>query len=245
MRQMQTPRPVRIGVVVFPGSNCDADAHHALSTFPGVVPEYLWHKDPDLGGVEAVVLPGGFSYGDYLRCGAIARFSPIMRSVTHFAQDGGLVLGICNGFQILTEAGLLPGALLRNTGLKFVCRHVNLRVDNTDAAFTRAYSEGQVIRIIVKHNDGNYVTDPQTLERLHVNNQILMRYSNAEGGPCGADTPNGAVDDIAGICNESRNVFGLMPHPENSVEPSLAGGADGRGIFQGMIDTLLQGEATR
>jgi phosphoribosylformylglycinamidine synthase subunit PurQ / glutaminase len=243
---MQTaPRPVRIGVVVFPGSNCDADAHHALATFPGVRPNYLWHKDTDLRGVEAVVLPGGFSYGDYLRCGAIARFSPIMRAVTEFAEGGGLVLGICNGFQILTEAGLLPGALLRNTGLKFVCRHVNLRVEDATTPFTSAYHEGEVIRVVVKHNDGNYAVDPGTLADMRANGQILMRYTDASGAVGGRANPNGAVDDIAGVCNERRNVFGLMPHPENSVEAALAGGADGRGIFQSMIDALVREEAQR
>lgn len=238
-------RPVRIGVVVFPGSNCDGDAYHALSTFPGVTPDYLWHKDTDLKGVEAVVLPGGFSYGDYLRCGAIARFSPIMRSVIEFAESGGLVLGICNGFQILTEAGLLPGALLRNTGLKFVCRHVNLRVENAATPFTSAYGEGQVIRVVVKHNDGNYAVDTRTLENMRAAGQIVMRYADASGAVGGEANPNGAVDDIAGISNERGNVFGLMPHPENSVEAALAGGADGRGIFESMIDALLRGGVRR
>jgi phosphoribosylformylglycinamidine synthase len=238
-------RPVRLGVVVFPGSNCDRDTDHALSTFPGVTAEYLWHKNTDLKGVEAIVLPGGFSYGDYLRCGAIARFSPIMQSVVEFAEQGGLVLGICNGFQILTEAGLLPGALLRNTGLKFVCKHVNLRVDNAATPFTRAYGDGQVIRIVVKHNDGNYTVDPQTLAQMQAGGQILLRYTDPFGVQGGAANPNGSVDDIAGVCNERGNVFGLMPHPENSVEAALAGGADGRGIFQSMIDTLRQGGAAR
>jgi phosphoribosylformylglycinamidine synthase I len=238
-------RPVRVGVVVFPGSNCDADAHYALGTFPGVTPDYLWHKDTDLKGVEAIVLPGGFSYGDYLRCGAIARFSPIMRSVTEFAEAGGLVLGICNGFQILTEAGLLPGALLRNTGLKFVCRHVNLKVENATTPFTSAYGEGEVIRVVVKHNDGNYAVDPRMLWTMRQNGQIVMRYADAFGAAGATSNPNGAVDDIAGVCNEGRNVFGLMPHPENSVEAALAGGAGGRGIFQSMIDTLVRQEAPR
>jgi phosphoribosylformylglycinamidine synthase len=243
---MQTAhRPVRFGVVVFPGSNCDADAHHALSTFPDVGVDYLWHKDTDLKGTAAIVLPGGFSYGDYLRCGAIARFSPIMQSVAEFADNGGLVLGICNGFQILTEAGLLPGALLRNTGLKFVCRYVNLRVDNAQTPFTSAYDDGEVVRVVVKHNDGNYVVDPQTLARMRANGQIVMRYVDAAGETSASANPNGAVDDIAGVCNERGNVFGLMPHPENSVEAALAGGAGGRGIFQSMIDALLEREMAR
>lgn len=237
------PRPVRVGVVVFPGSNCDADAHHALSTFPGVAAEYLWHKDDDLQGVDAIVLPGGFSYGDYLRCGAIARFSPIMQSVIEYAGNGGLVLGICNGFQILTEAGLLPGALLRNTGLKFICRYVNLRVENTATAFTSAFQPGQVLRIVVKHNDGNYAVDPQTLARMQSNGQIIMRYVNAAGQREPSANPNGSVDDIAGVCNEEGNVFGMMPHPENCVEAALAGGAGGRGIFQSLIDAVRAREA--
>ncbi|MEZ5125865.1 MAG: phosphoribosylformylglycinamidine synthase subunit PurQ [Thermoleophilia bacterium] len=233
----------RFGVVVFPGSNCDEDTRHALSTFADADVEFLWHKDTDLRNVDAIVLPGGFSYGDYLRCGAIARFSPIMQSITDFATRGGLVLGICNGFQILTEAGLLPGALLRNTGLKFVCRYVNLRVEATDGAFTRAYEDGQVLRIVVKHNDGNYTVDPATLASMQTNGQVLMRYVDASGGCTPDANPNGALDDIAGVCNAAGNVFGLMPHPENSVESTLAGGADGRGIFQSMIDTILERRA--
>ena len=236
----RTHRTVRCGVVVFPGSNCDADAYHALRTFAGVEVDYLWHKDTSVKAVDAIVLPGGFSYGDYLRCGAIARFSPIMQSVIEFAQSGGLVLGICNGFQILTEAGLLPGALLRNDGLKFVCRHVNLRVETERTPFTSAYEEGEVIRIVVKHNDGNYAVDPFTLERMKANDQVIMRYVDAAGRAGDEANPNGAVDYVAGVCNEERNVFGLMPHPENSVEALLAGGADGRGIFQSMIDSVLE-----
>lgn len=237
---MSDPRPVRFGVVVFPGSNCDADSHHALSTFPGVDVGYLWHKDTTVGDVDAVVLPGGFSYGDYLRCGAIARFSPIMRAVIDFARRGGLVLGICNGFQILVEAGLLPGALLRNSGLKFVCRYVNLRVETTATPFTSACRPGQLLRIVVKHNDGNYTADAATLERMHANDQIVVRYADAAGEASAASNPNGAVENIAGVCNEARNVFGLMPHPENSVEAALAGGADGRALFQSMIDHLRE-----
>jgi len=237
-------RPVRFGVVVFPGSNCDADARHALTTFPNVEVDYLWHKEPDLRGSEAIVIPGGFSYGDYLRCGAIARFSPIMKSVVEFAESGGLVLGICNGFQILTEVGLLPGALLRNNGLKFVCRYVNLRVENADTAFTSAYDSGQLLRVIVKHNDGNYTVDQSTLQRMRDNGQILMRYVDASGARGEGANPNGAADDIAGVCNERGNVFGLMPHPENSVEAAVAGGADGRGIFQSMIEAVRVREVT-
>ena len=233
-------RPVRFGVVVFPGSNCDTDAHHAVGTFPGAEAQYLWHKDTDLGGVDAVILPGGFSYGDYLRCGAIARFSPIMQAVRDFAEDGGLVIGICNGFQTLVESGLLPGGLLRNMGLKFVCRYVNLRVENAGTPFTSTCREGDLLRIVVKHNEGNYAVDPETLERLKANGQIVLRYADANGELTPEANPNGAVENIAGICNETFNVFGMMPHPENSVEAAMAGGADGRRIFQAMIDTVMQ-----
>ncbi len=233
-------RPVRFGVVVFPGSNCDTDAHHAIGTFPGAGAQFLWHKDTDLAGVDAVILPGGFSYGDYLRCGAIARFSPIMQAVRDFAADGGLVIGICNGFQTLVESGLLPGGLLRNMGLKFVCRYVNLRVENADTPFTSTCDEGDLLRIIVKHNEGNYAVDAETLARMNANGQIVLRYADASGALTDEANPNGAVENIAGICNDTFNVFGMMPHPENSVEAAMAGGADGRRIFQSMIDTVLQ-----
>ena len=230
----------RFGVVVFPGSNCDADAHHAVGTFAGVEPVYLWHKDTDLRGVDAVVLPGGFSYGDYLRCGAIARFSPIMRSVADFAAGGGLVLGICNGFQILCEAHLLPGALIRNTGLKFVCRYVNLRVENADTPFTSTCREGDVLRIVVKHNEGNYRVDAETLTRLQAHGQIVLRYCEPDGSVADSSSPNGALDGIAGVCNETGNVFGMMPHPENSVVAAVAGGVDGRHFFQSMVYALVE-----
>lgn len=231
---------VRFGVVVFPGSNCDTDAHHAISTFPDAGVRYLWHKDTDLEGAQAIILPGGFSYGDYLRCGAIARFSPIMQAVGDFAAGGGLVIGICNGFQTLVESGLLPGGLLRNMGLKFVCRYVNLRVENTATPFTNACREGDLLRIVVKHNEGNFAVDPETLARMKANGQIVLRYADARGELTPEANPNGAVENIAGVCNETFNVFGMMPHPENSVEAHMAGGADGRRIFQSMIDTVLQ-----
>ena len=241
---MTTASPLRVGVVVFPGINTDGDTHHALQTFPGVSAEYLWHKDTDLKGVQGIVIPGGFSYGDYLRCGAIARFSPIMGAITEFAAQGGLVMGICNGFQILIEAGLLPGGLIRNTGLKFVCRYVNLRVETCDTPFTSACRPGGLLRIVVKHNEGNYTVDPDTLERMKANDQIVLRYVDADGRRAPGANPNGALDDIAGVCNETRNVFGMMPHPENSVEAALAGGADGRLLFQSMIDALRGAEVT-
>jgi phosphoribosylformylglycinamidine synthase I len=237
-------RPLRFGVVVFPGSNCDADAHHAVATIAGAEPVYLWHKDTDLRAVDAVVLPGGFSYGDYLRCGAIARFSPIMQAVADFAAAGGLVLGICNGFQILCEAHLLPGALIRNSRLKFVCRYVNLRVENADTPFTSTSREGDVLRIVVKHNEGNYRVDPETLTRMRANRQVVLRYCEPDGSVAESSSPNGALDGIAGVCNETHNVFGMMPHPENSVEAAVAGGVDGRPVFQSMADALIEARRT-
>ncbi|NLT92344.1 MAG: phosphoribosylformylglycinamidine synthase subunit PurQ [Actinobacteria bacterium] len=233
---------MRIGVVIFPGVNTDGDTHHALETFPGVSAECLWHKDPDLKDVDGIVIPGGFSYGDYLRCGAIARFSPIMQPIIDFAAEGGLVMGICNGFQVLVEAGLLPGGLIRNVGLKFVCRYVNLRVETADTPFTSRCDEGDVLRIVIKHNEGNYTVAPETLARMRDNGQIVVRYVNAAGERAEGANPTGSLDDIAGVCNETHNVFGLMPHPENSVEAGLAGGADGRVFFQSMIDTLRSAE---
>ena len=245
--------PVRVGVCVFPGINTDHDTAHAVSTFAGAEPVWLWHKDTDLRGVDAVIIPGGFSYGDYLRCGAIARFSPIMAAIADFAADGGLVMGICNGFQILTEAHLLPGALIRNIGLKFVCRYVDLRVENAGTPFTQTAEPGDVLRVVVKHNEGNYRVDPDTLARLRDNGQIVLRYcapDGSEAGERGGDTiggssPNGALDDIAGVCNEGFNVFGLMPHPENSVEEGLAGGAGGRVFFASIIDSVRGAAVTR
>lgn len=239
---MTAASPLRIGVVIFPGVNTDGDTHHALETFPGVSAECLWHKDPDLKDVDGVVIPGGFSYGDYLRCGAIARFSPIMQPIIDFAAEGGLVMGICNGFQVLVEAGLLPGGLIRNVGLKFVCRYVNLRVETADTPFTSRCDEGDVLRIVIKHNEGNYTVAPETLARMRDNGQIVVRYVNAAGERAEGANPTGSLDDIAGVCNETHNVFGLMPHPENSVEAGLAGGADGRVFFQSMIDTLRSAE---
>ena len=229
---------MRFGIVVFPGSNTDADCWQAVATFPGAEPQFLWHKHDTVGDVDAIILPGGFSYGDYLRCGAIARFSPIMGAVADFAADGGLVLGICNGFQTLLEAGLLPGAMLRNIGLKFVCRYVNLRVENADTPFTRSCRESDLLRIVVKHNEGNYQVDPDTLEQMKAGGQVILRYADAQGRATQTANPNGATDNIAGVCNRSHNVFGMMPHPENSVEAAVAGGTSGRLLFQSMIDTL-------
>jgi phosphoribosylformylglycinamidine synthase len=229
---------VKFGVVVFPGSNCDHDAYYACKKVLGQDSVFLWHKDHDLQGVDAVILPGGFSYGDYLRCGAIARFSPIMREVVRFAGDGGTVIGICNGFQILVEAGLLPGVLLRNASLRFVCKYVRLRVDNASTRFTGACAPGEVLSIPVAHGDGNYFTDPETLRRLHENNQIIFRYCEADGTISHRANPNGSLENIAGIINEQGNVLGMMPHPERASDPVLSH-TDGQKIFRSMIHSIL------
>lgn len=221
---------MRWGVVVFPGSCDEQDVFDSLKREMGQKVRFLWHKDELAGQFDCLVLPGGFSYGDYLRCGAMARFSPIMRGVEKFARDGGLVLGICNGFQILCEAGLLPGALVRNASLKFVCQQVWLRVEETDTPFTGELKKGQLLRIPVKHGDGRYHADPETLERLRQNRQVLLRYVNARGKTAAAANPNGSLDDIAGVCNEGRNVFGMMPHPEDACS-KLLGSDDGLKIF--------------
>jgi phosphoribosylformylglycinamidine synthase len=204
--------------------------------------DFLWHKDELKGGYDCLVLPGGFSYGDYLRCGAVARFSPVMRGVSDFARSGGLVLGICNGFQILCESGLLPGALVRNAELKFVCRQVFLRVEETDTPFTRETKRGQLLKIPVKHGEGCYYADSATLERLRANRQILLRYVDAKGKPGAAANPNGSVDNIAGICNAGRNVFGLMPHPEDATSKIL-GSEDGLKIFASIAAACARREA--
>ena len=229
---------VRFGVVVFPGSNCDHDAYYACKELMGQDSVFLWHKEADLKDVDIVILPGGFSYGDYLRCGAIARFSPVMKEVVRFAQQGGPVLGICNGFQILLEAGLLPGALLRNASLRFVCTYVNIRVENTATVFTGRCSAGEVLRIPVAHGDGNYFTDEETLRRLEQNNQIVFRYCDEDGNPTQKANPNGSIGNIAGIINEQGNVLGMMPHPERAVDP-LLGNEDGRKIFTSMIESAV------
>ena len=221
---------MRWGVITFPGSCDDHDVFDSLKSELGQQVKVLWHKEELKGQFDCLVLPGGFSYGDYLRCGAMARFSPIMRGVMEFAQRGGLVLGICNGFQILCEAGLLPGALVRNSGLQFVCHPVYLRVEETDAPFTAGLKKGQLLRMPVKHGEGCYYADPKTLEQLHRQRQILLRYVDAKGKPTAAANPNGSLENIAGVCNEKRNVFGLMPHPEDACS-KLLGGDDGAKIF--------------
>ncbi|HSA96090.1 MAG TPA: phosphoribosylformylglycinamidine synthase subunit PurQ [Acidobacteriota bacterium] len=228
---------MKFGVVRFPGSNCDFDTVHALRDVLKRDTIMLWHKDHDLRGVDCVVLPGGFSYGDYLRSGAIARFSPIMQEVRAFAGDGGRVIGICNGFQILCESGLLPGALLRNTGLKFLCQHVHIRVENARTDFTRALRKGQVLRIPIAHFDGNYYAPPRVLREIERRGQVIFRYCDPDGETSAAANVNGSLHAIAGIRNERGNVLGLMPHPERASE-RLLGGADGRGIFESLILSL-------
>ncbi|HUI05966.1 MAG TPA: phosphoribosylformylglycinamidine synthase subunit PurQ [Verrucomicrobiae bacterium] len=225
---------MRFGILQFPGSNCDQDAYHALADVLGQPARYIWHKDGTLGGVDCVVVPGGFSYGDYLRTGAIARFSPAMKAVVEHANAGGQVIGICNGFQILCEAHLLPGALIRNRGLKFICEHVHVRVETTDSPFTNACQKGRVLRLPIAHGEGNYFAEPNTIEQLNSDDRILLRYCTNEGEITEAVNPNGSLDSIAGICNEARNVFGLMPHPERASEKIL-GSEDGRLIFESIL----------
>jgi phosphoribosylformylglycinamidine synthase I len=226
------------GVVRFPGSLDDADALYALRDVMDQDATMLWHKDESLGGAQCIVLPGGFSYGDYLRCGAIARFSPIMKSIARFAADGGLVLGICNGFQILCEAHLLPGALMRNRSLAFVCDIVNVRVDNAETSFTRSSHSGEVLRLPIKHGEGCYVAPPEELAQMEERGQVILRYVDAGGVETDAANPNGSMRSIAGVANERFNVFGLMPHPEHAVEKQL-GGEDGLKIFRSIVETAL------
>ena len=224
-----------IGVVRFPGTNCDVDVWEAIAGVEGARPVWLWHKEPDLKGVGAVVLAGGFSYGDYLRAGAIARFSPIMEEVIAFAEAGGPVLGICNGFQILTEAGLLPGALTRNEALAFVCHPQWLRVESADTPFTRTYEDGELVSFPVAHAEGNYVADEGTLDRLESEGRVVFRYVDETGATTGAANPNGSARGIAGIANERGNVVGLMPHPDRAVE-RMIGSTDGRGVFEALAE---------
>ena len=225
---------MKFAVIRFPGSNCDQDCIHALETFEGASADYVWHKDSSLAGFDAVIVPGGFSYGDYLRCGAIARFSPIMAAVRAFAASGGPVIGICNGFQILCESGLLPGALVRNRDLHFLCEHVFMRVENSDTRFTNATSQGAVLRIPIAHGEGCYFADDATISALEDENRILLRYCDARGEVTPSANPNGSRAHIAGICNEDRNVFGLMPHPERACD-ALLGSTDGRCIFESLL----------
>lgn len=228
---------MKIGVVVFPGSNCDHDCQYIFKDVLGQYVEMIWHKETLLAGLDAVVLPGGFSYGDYLRTGAIARFSPVMGAVKAFANKGGLVIGICNGFQILLEAGLLPGVMLRNTSLNFICKDVYVKVENAATRFTNRCESGQVLKIPIAHADGNYYTDPVTLGGIKANAQVIFRYSTADGKVTPDANPNGSLDHIAGIMNADGNVLGMMPHPERSAE-SILGNEDGRLIFESMLSSF-------
>ena len=228
---------MKFSIIVFPGSNCDHDAYHAAKHVLGQDAEFIWHKETSLKGADVVVLPGGFSHGDYLRTGAIARFSPVMASVAQFARDGGPVLGICNGFQILCEAGLLPGAMLRNRDLKFHCEHVWIRVEQTDTPFTALCTPGQVLRVPIAHGEGNYVADPEVIAALEDNRQVVLRYATAVGEVTNDANPNGSVNNIAGICSPGRNIVGLMPHPERACEPAL-GSRDGLVMFESVVSAL-------
>lgn len=227
----------KFGVVVFPGSNCDYDAYYSMKKILGYDAEFLWHKDKDLKKSNIIILPGGFSYGDYLRTGSIAQFSPIMDSVYSFAENGGIVIGICNGFQILLEIGLLPGIMLQNVSLKFVCKDIYLKIENKETIFTK-YIGKDVIKIPIKHGEGNYFADDATLKELEQNNQILFRYSSSKGEIAEKYNPNGSKNNIAGIINKSKNVMGLMPHPENACDPILRK-TDGALIFQSVVKSLF------
>jgi len=220
---------MKFGVVIFPGSNCDHDCYYIIESILHKPVEFIWHQDTSLKGFDAVILPGGFAYGDYLRTGALARFSPVMNAVRDFAAAGGLVIGICNGFQILCEAGLLPGALMRNVGMKYVCKFLHLRTETTNTAFTNGLSKGQMLNIPIGHGDGNYFADAETLKRIEDNDQVVFRY---------LENPNGSIHDIAGIVNEGRNVLGMMPHPDRSSE-NILGSVDGRLIFESMVNALV------
>jgi phosphoribosylformylglycinamidine synthase subunit PurQ / glutaminase len=228
---------MKFGVIIFPGSNCDHDAYWTIQHVAKQPVTFLWHESHDLQNCDAIIVPGGFAYGDYLRTGAIAKFSPVMESVRRFADGGGLVLGICNGFQILCESGLLPGALMRNTGLKYVCKPVHVRVENAATPFTNACSQGEVLTIPIGHMEGNYFCDPESLEKLRRNNQVVLRYATPAGEISASANPNGSLDNIAGICSEGGNVVGMMPHPERSAEPEL-GYTDGMKIFHSMVGAM-------
>lgn len=228
---------MKFGVLVFPGSNCDHDAYHVLSKHVGQPVDFIWHKETNLKCFDAVIVPGGFSYGDYLRAGALARFSPVMKALKDFAAEGKFVFGICNGFQILCEAGLLPGALRRNAGLHFVCKHVNLKLENAHTPFTSEVDASRVLSIPIAHAEGNYTCDDETYNSLEENNQIVFRYSDENGDINDAANPNGSRSNIAGICNVNRNVLGMMPHPERACE-ELLGSNDGRDIFRSLTNTI-------
>ncbi len=235
---------MKFGVVVFPGSNCDHDAYHAAKDVLGQDAEFIWHKETTLKGADVVILPGGFAHGDYLRTGAIARFSPVMASVIEFARRGGPVLGICNGFQVLLEAGLLPGAMLRNRDLTYRCEHVVVRVEQTDTPFTLRASAGQLLRLPIAHGEGNYYADPDVIRDLESSRRVIFRYADARGEATDAANPNGSLNNIAGICSEARNVVGLMPHPERACEGSL-GSADGLVLLDSVVTALAHEGAVR
>ena len=227
---------MKFGIIVFPGSNCELDCQWVLQNVLGQTAKLVWHKEKEVKGYDCLILPGGFAHGDYLRTGAIARFSPVMEAVEQYARRGGLVLGICNGFQILCEAGLLPGALLRNSSLHFICRHVYMRVEVTATPFTAACTAGQVLRVPINHNEGRYYADAETLARLRDNDQVVFRYVTSAGQLSDEANPNGSLDHIAGVCNQQRNVLGLMPHPERAAE-ELLGSASGRILFESLISS--------
>ncbi|MBE9504800.1 MAG: phosphoribosylformylglycinamidine synthase subunit PurQ [Proteobacteria bacterium] len=231
---------MKFGVIVFPGSNCDHDCYHVAKHVMGQETDYIWHKGrPSLESYDCVIIPGGFSYGDYLRPGAIARYSPITDEIKKYAEGGGLVIGICNGFQILIETGLLPGVLMRNRSLKFICEDVYLKVESSDTPFTSEYSADEVVKIPIAHHDGNYFADMDTLKKLKQNNQIIFRYSTADGETSVEANPNGSLLNIAGICNEKRNVLGMMPHPERCAE-GILGNEDGKKIFESIVKRVMQ-----
>lgn len=228
---------MKFGVIVFPGSNCDHDAYHVISKHVGQPVDFIWHKETDLSGYDAVIVPGGFSYGDYLRAGALAHFSPVIQSVKEFAKKGKFVFGVCNGFQILCESGLLPGALMRNRGLHFICQHVNISVENDKTPYTGELQKGEVLSIPIAHAEGNYVCDDETLAELESNNQIIFRYCDESGELSDASNPNGSLNNIAGISNKVGNILGMMPHPERACE-ELLGSNDGRDIFRSLTKAI-------
>lgn len=228
---------MRFGIVVFPGSNCDRDCHHVLSNVLRQNVRYVWHQESEVSDVDCIVLPGGFSYGDYLRCGAVARFSPVMDWVARFAHRGGRVLGICNGFQILLEVGLLEGAMLHNTSLRFICKDVHLRVESSRTPFSRHYVEGEVVRIPIAHAEGNYYAPADVLDRIEAEGRVVFRYATADGQVVPEANPNGSLNNIAGICNRDRNVVGLMPHPERASERAM-GSTHGRRLFESVLDEI-------
>jgi phosphoribosylformylglycinamidine synthase subunit PurQ / glutaminase len=230
---------MKFGVVVIPGCYCDHDCYHVIEAVIRKPVEFIWHEQTSVDGFDAIILPGGFAYGDYLRTGALAKFSPVMNAIRDFAKKGGLVFGICNGFQILTEAGLLPGALMRNVGMKYVCKYLHLRTENAATPFTNGLKKGQLLYIPIGHGDGNYYADAETLKRIEDNNQVAFRYVDANGDATAEANPNGSQNNIAGIVNEQRNVLGMMPHPDRSSE-AILGSADGKLIFESMVNALVR-----